>query len=141
MTDSWKLLLNPSKQDEDSIKGLDRVCVVLLRYRVLQQVYLQDDGVRQERQGDLEDLHRHFRTNTVNLYRQILGYQFRLATHYCRRTGSKYLHELVLSDNWKELLEEINASVIAGEEDLRVSLTHYRLRSHRAVYLPFDKIL
>ena len=119
MIDSCKLLLNPTKQDEDAIKGLDRICTVLLQYRVIEKTYFMDDGTRKKSQVD-GDLYSHFQNNTIKLYRQILGYQFRLATHYCRKIGSKYLRDVFLKDNWKDLLDEINTIVADGDNDRQV---------------------
>jgi len=66
----------------------------------------------------IQDLGKQLRKNTALLYSQILKYQINLARQYSRAGIFRFLRDVIVADNWKDMLEALKAT----EENIRRDL-------------------
>jgi hypothetical protein len=66
----------------------------------------------------IQDLDKQLRKNTALLYSQILKYQINLACQYSRAGFFRFLRDVIVADNWKDMLQALKAT----EENIRRDL-------------------
>ena len=125
-----KSLINSIEQDKNAVQGLDYIRQVILRYNVLEKVYLRE-GI-QDADADISEQRGVFRTNTIQLYSFILGYQIRLASQRCRKAGIRLLRDTFISDDWKEMLDQVKTFEDIGERTVVVSYSFPVYCQHKA---------
>lgn len=55
----------------------------------------------------LEEIHASLKAKTINLYKEVLKYQMRLAKQYSHSSSFRFLKDSVAVDNWKDMLQSI----------------------------------
>ncbi|KAJ6081562.1 hypothetical protein N7499_006436 [Penicillium canescens] len=107
------LLLHPVAksvvQDEHAMSAFENISNILVRYRLVERTNIEiysksSSGVSQK---PPEELGMSVRAQTVKLYAKILGFQIRLAQHFCKSGFYRFVDDLGVSDDWNDLLDTI----------------------------------
>lgn len=119
-------ILKSFTQEEDSIDGFERISGLLVRYRVIECTHIEVPSSRTGSSSDkpVEDLEASIRSETVKLYSMILRYQMRLLKHFSRSGFFRFMEDLRVTDDWREMLQMI----VAVEESINENLG--ALRGH-----------
>jgi hypothetical protein len=75
----------------------------------------------------MENLKDSFRNKTVTLYSTILEYQIRLAVYCSRKSVSRYFSDVLIHDDWKQLLTDVEDVEKNIDSDLR-RVDSYRMK-------------
>ena len=123
--DVSKLILNASNQEDDAIDGLDYMQDILARYRVVQQVLM--ENTRLTRAGfDDAEVRQHMRKDVISLYFKTLKYQFAMIKHFSHCKAVQVLSNMfkpVVSDDWKARLKDVQGSEARTEEHRKVCIS------------------
>jgi hypothetical protein len=124
------ILLNPIAksftQEEDAMDGFERISGLMVRYRVVECTHVEIYTEKADRNttGPLEELAASIRSQTVKLYATILRYQMRLAKHFSKSGFFRWMEDVGVTDNWKEMLGMVAGIESAIDDDLRTLSRH-----------------
>ncbi|KAL2836945.1 hypothetical protein BJY01DRAFT_221446 [Aspergillus pseudoustus] len=116
------LVANPVKQGEDVAEGLEVISDLLLRCRFMENVHVQHYSVSSDskKPEEYKKQAASLRKKTIDIYSLILKYQILVAKQYSRSTMFRFLRDVVVADNWANLLMEIERVKQAINEDLEI---------------------
>ncbi|MCJ1309835.1 hypothetical protein MMC25_003496 [Agyrium rufum] len=106
------LLLKPDQQRQAATKALVDVSDLLLEYRVIEMTFRGGIDRMQTTGSSIKESLNKLISNPqgkfVNLYTQILIFQMRMAYYYSRHSVSRYMRDLITSDDWQTIQTEID---------------------------------
>ncbi|CEL09833.1 hypothetical protein ASPCAL12962 [Aspergillus calidoustus] len=96
-------------QEEDAIDGFERISGLLVRYRVIECTHIEIPVEKTGSSSDksVEDLETSIKEETVKLYAMILRYQMRLLKHFSRSGLFRWIADVRVADDWKEMFDTI----------------------------------
>ncbi|KAL4895858.1 hypothetical protein BDV59DRAFT_211379, partial [Aspergillus ambiguus] len=122
------LLLHPVAkavvQDEDAMSAFEEISNILRYTPGARRMCLKHPP---------EELGASVRAQTVKLYAEILGFQIRLAQHFCKSGYYRFVDDLGVSDDWRDLLQTITSIDKYIAQDLDALGRHTLKDIHREV--------
>lgn len=119
--------MNAVSHNADAITGLERICSIILRFRVVELRILRPTPGQSRQDLANEALRKSCEEGVVDMFSMILEYQIRLMRQYGRNKVVQLLRDVMTVDSWKSKLEDILALernldsqlLSLGAEDMR----------------------
>ena len=108
------LLTNPALQAAAAIDGLEFVCELVSRYRLVERRYFGSPEAAQK-DAVLQDVAVKAREKMVNIYSQVFGYVIRLSIRFATNESITALRDTIKADDWKQLLDQIQGDVESAD--------------------------
>ncbi|KAJ0417656.1 hypothetical protein BJY00DRAFT_315767 [Aspergillus carlsbadensis] len=124
------LLLGPIArsftQEEDSIDGFERIAGLLVRYRVIECTHIEAASGQSAPSSTqpIEKLEETIRDDVIQLYSLVLEYQMRLLKHFSRSGFFRWMEDVRVTDDWKEMLQNILEMESCIDKHLRALRGH-----------------
>ncbi|WEW56389.1 hypothetical protein PRK78_001832 [Emydomyces testavorans] len=115
------LLANSFTQNEAAMNGFEKVSKLMVRYRLAESTHIE---IFSKPSGPgmtlpLEEIAASIRAQAVKLYTAILKFQMRLVKYLAHSGFSRFMRDVAVTDNWKDMLKEITNLDEDIHDDLR----------------------
>ena len=111
--------MKPDQQRQAATDALAEVSKLILQYRFI-EINFRDRVEHLQARDSSTGLFADTETRIVNLYSQIMEFQFRMACYYSSRGGRRYIKDLVTSDDWQAMHARIHDSDNNIKNNLRI---------------------
>ncbi|KAI0601484.1 WD40 repeat-like protein [Biscogniauxia sp. FL1348] len=119
----FPLLNTMLEQDDDAIQGFGYILNLLIRCKVMENDFLQPTK-KDSMLSTVYQLLLSLQSKTIELYSNIYRYQIRVILHFDRSTFSRYLTDLLVSDDWKGMVQSLKDTEAAINHDLQSLSSH-----------------
>ncbi|KAI1376722.1 hypothetical protein F4677DRAFT_459535 [Hypoxylon crocopeplum] len=120
----FPLLKTMLQQDKDAIEGFEFILSLLVRCKLMENDFLQPTIGNSDPSDHDYKLALSLQSKTIELYSSVYEYQIRVILHSDRSALNRYLRDLVVSNDWKGMVEKLKATDREMKNDLQGLSNH-----------------
>ncbi|KAI1134357.1 WD40 repeat-like protein [Hypoxylon sp. FL0543] len=118
------LLKTMLQQDNEAIEGFEYIVSLLVRCKLMEDDFLQPrTGDTNPSESD-HKLALSLQAKTIELYSNVYKYQIRVVLHFGRSTLGRYSRDLVVSNDWKGMIQKLKATETEIDRDQQSLSNH-----------------